>query len=117
MGDYIDGFVVPIPRNRLDDYKKMVREIAKVWRQHGALDYREFVSEAPQLEGTRSFDDAAGARADEVVIFGWVAFESRAARDLANEKVAQDPRMADLVNVNSGFDAQRMVYGGFRPLF
>jgi len=67
------------------------------------------------LEGTRSFTDLAGAAEGEVIVFGWVEFESREARDLANEKVAADPRMADLINSSdTGFDAERMAYGGFR---
>ena len=115
--NYIDGFAVPIPKDRLDSYRSMVQQIAEVWREYGALDYREFVSEAPKLEGTRCFAEAAGARDDEVVIFGWVAFASREARDLANEKVAADPRMADLMNADAGFDGARMIYGGFEPLF
>jgi uncharacterized protein YbaA (DUF1428 family) len=70
-----------------------------------------------KLEGTRSFTDLVAATADETIVFGWVAFESREARNLANEKVAADPRMADLMqSSNSGFDAKRMAYGGFERL-
>ena len=115
MADYIDGFVLPVSRDRLDEYKRLVEAVAEIWKQHGALDYREYVGDDLILEGTRSFTDLAAATESEAIVFGWVVFESRRARDLANKKVAADPRMADLINSsNSGFDAERMAYGGFR---
>ncbi len=115
MADYIDGFVLPIPRDRLDAYRRVVEAVAKIWKEHGALDYREYVGDDLMLEGTRSFTDLVSATDDEVIVFGWVTFESREARDLANEKVAADPRMAELVDASkTGFDAERMAYGGFR---
>ena len=115
MAQYVDGFVLPIPRDRLDNYKRVVEAVADVWREHGALDYREYVGDDMVLEGTRSFTDIAGAEDDEAIIFGWVVFESREARDAANAKVAADPRMAELVGAeDTGFDANRMAYGGFR---
>ncbi len=117
MTQYIDGFVLPIPRARLGDYQRVASAVAEIWKEHGALDYREYVGDDLVLEGTRSFTDVTGAIEDEAIVFGWVAFESREARDLANEKVAADPRMMDLVDSsNTGFDAGRMAYGGFRPL-
>ncbi len=115
MTDYIDGFVLPISRNRLDEYRRLVETVAEIWKEHGALDYREYVGDDLKLDGTRSFTDLVAATEGEAIVFGWVVFESRRARDLANEKVAADPRMADLLNSsNSGFDATRMAYGGFR---
>lgn len=117
MAHYIDGFVLPIPNNRLDEYRRMVETVAEVWKEHGALDYREYVGNDLLLEGTCSFTDLVGAAEGEAIVFGWVEFESREARDLANEKVATDPRMADLIKLSStGFDAKRMAYGGFRSL-
>jgi uncharacterized protein YbaA (DUF1428 family) len=116
MAHYIDGFILPISNNRIDEYKRLVEAAADIWKEHGALDYREYVGDDLILEGTRSFTDLAAATEGESVVFGWVVFESREARDLANEKVAADPRMADLINSsNSGFDAERMAYGGFQP--
>jgi uncharacterized protein YbaA (DUF1428 family) len=91
--------------------------VADIWREHGALDYREYVGEDLMLEGTRSFTEVSDATEDDVVVFGWVVFQSREARDRANAKVAADPRMAELINSsNSGFDAKRMAYGGFQAL-
>jgi len=115
MANYIDGFVFPVSRDRLEEYKRLVEAVADIWKEHGALEYREYVADDLILEGTRSFSDLVASNNGEVSIFGWVAFESRAARDLANEKVAADPRMAELIeSSNSGFDAERMAYGGFQ---
>ena len=117
MAHYIDGYVLPIPRDCLDNYRNLAESVAEIWREHGALDYREYVGDDMMLEGTRSFPELTGATDGEAIVFGWVTFESRAARDRANEKVASDPRMAKLINASkSGFDAQRMAYGGFRQL-
>ena len=95
--------------------QRLVEAVAEIWKEHGALDYREYVGDDLILQGTRSFTDLVAATEGEAIVFGWVEFDSRAARDLANEKVAADPRMADLVSSsNSGFDAERMAYGGFQ---
>ncbi len=115
MADYIDGFVLPIPRDRLNEYKRLAEAVSEIWKEHGALDYREYVGDDLSLEGTRSFTGLVAASEDEAIVFGWVVFDSREARDQANEKVAADPRMADLVaSANTGFDAKRMAYGGFQ---
>ena len=115
MAHYIDGFVLPVPRNRLTEYQRVVEAVAEIWKEHGACDYREYVGDDLKLEGTRSFTDLVAAKEDEAIVFGWVVFDSREARDLANEKVAADPRMVDLVDSSGiGFDAARMAYGGFR---
>ena len=104
MGQYIDGFVVPISRDRLDNYRSLVEQVAVIWKEHGALEYREYVGDDMTLEGVRSFTDVTGANENDAVVFGWVVFESREARDKANEKVASDPRMEELFNAaDSGF--------------
>lgn len=115
MAHYIDGFVLPVPRRHLENYRRLAEATARIWMEYGALDYREFVGDDLVHEGTGSFIGLSGASADEVVVFGWVLFESREARDEAGSKVAADPRMPDLMNsLGSGFDAARMAYGGFR---
>jgi len=117
MSHYIDGFVFPIPRERLKDYQRLVKQVAEIWKEHGALDYRENVGDDLILEGTRSFTNLVEANEDDLIVFGWVVFDSRETRDRANKKVAADPRMTNLVDQsNSGFDAKRMAYGGFRSL-
>lgn len=115
MANYIDGFVFPIPRDRLNEYQRLAEGVAAIWKEHGALDYWEYVGDDLRLDGTRSFPEVLVATEDEAIVFGWVSFESREARDSANRKVASDPRMADLIaSFDSGFDANRMAYGGFK---
>ena len=117
MARYIDGFVLPVPRARLTEYERLAKAVAEIWKEYGALDYLEYVGDDLKLEGTRSFTDLIAATEEETIVFGWVVFDSREARDLANEKVAADPRMVDLIeSSNSGFDAKRMAYGGFQLL-
>ncbi len=119
--NYIDGFVLPVPKKYLDQYRKVAEVVAMIWKEHGAIAYFEYVGDDLKLEGTRSFPEFVGAQEDEAIVFGWVVFESRAARDLANERVAADPRMPGLIGPLTDpsrvvFDAGRMVYGGFRSL-
>ena len=121
MANYIDGFAFPIAKQHIDRYRLVAEDVAAIWRAHGALDYAEFICDDPSLEGTLSFATALNATAEEVVIFGWVAFESREARDLANQTVAADPKIEELVGplMNSDkpiFNQMRMAYGGFTPL-
>jgi uncharacterized protein YbaA (DUF1428 family) len=121
MAHYIDGFVLPIPRDRINEYKRVAEAVAEIWKEHGALDYLEYVGDDMNREGTRSFADLVAATEDETIVFGWVVFDSREARDLANEKVAADPRMPDLIAPLMDpsppvFDAERMAYGGFQSL-
>jgi len=121
MGQYIDGFVLPVPRSRLTEYKRVVGAIANIWKEYGALDYVELEGDDLSREGTLPFPDLLSASEDEVIVFGWVVFASREARDVANRKVEADPRVAELVNPlleppNPVFDPERMAYGGFRPL-
>ena len=117
MANYIDGFVHPIPSNRIDEYKRLSHAVAEIWKEYGALDYKEYVGDDMKLEGTRSFPDLLEATREELIVFGWVEFDSRESRDLANKKVAGDPRMAELIEaINTGFDAKRMAYGGFQSL-
>jgi len=119
--NYIDGFVLPVPRKHLEEYKLVAEKVAEVWKEYGALAYFEYVGDDLKLEGTRSFTEIVDAKEDEAIVFGWVVFASREARDRANEQVPTDPRMTDLVGplMDPGrliFDATRMVYGGFLPL-
>lgn len=117
MSDYIDGFAFPIANDRLDDYRLLAEAVAVIWKEHGALAYYEYTGDDMKLDGTRSFVDVLSASENETIVFGWVVFESREARDRANEKVSTDPRMEELVtSVDSGFVPERMVYGGFTPL-
>jgi len=119
MPEYIDGFVLPVPRIHLNEYKSVAEKVAEIWKEYGALAYFEYLGEDLKLEGTRSFVEVVDLKEDEVIIFGWVLFPSKETRDLANKQVPNDPRMAELVGPLTDpnrmiFDAGRMVYGGFR---
>jgi uncharacterized protein YbaA (DUF1428 family) len=121
MENYIDGFVLPIPRIHLNEYKSVAEKVAEIWKEYGALAYFEYVGEDLKLEGTRSFMDVVDLKEDEVIIFGWVIFPSKEIRETANKQVPTDSRMAELVAPLTDpkrliFDAGRMVYGGFQPL-
>ncbi len=121
MKNYIDGFVLPIPRAQLNEYKLVAASVAEIWKEHGAIAYFEYVDDGIKLEGTRSFPDFAGTKENEATIFGWVVFESRQDRDLVNERVAKDPRMGELIAPlldpsSLIFDAERMIFGGFKSL-
>ena len=121
MSTYIDGFVFPIRRAHLEEYAAVAKKVAHVWQEYGALAYHEYLGDELQLEGTRSFLDLVEAKADEVVIFGWMIFPSKAVRDLAFQQVSTDPRMkaqeGPLMDPTKRiFDASRMFFGGFQPL-
>lgn len=121
MANYIDGFVLPIPRIHLAEYKNVVEKVAEIWKEYGAIAYFEFVGDDLTLEGTKSFTVTVDAKEDEEIIFGWVVFPSKEIRDIANKKVPTDPRMAELVAPLTDpnkliFDGSRMVYGGFQLL-
>lgn len=119
MAEYIDGFVLPIPTHQLEAYKTIAVQIANIWKEYGALSYSEYLLDDPTHPATLAFAELADAHENEAVVFGWVAFESREARDIANEKVAADPRMTDLIapltqRPQPIFDPERMLYGGFK---
>ncbi|XOV77363.1 MAG: DUF1428 domain-containing protein [Aestuariibacter sp.] len=121
MTQFIDGFFFPVRRIHLNEYKSVAEKVAEIWQEYGALAYCEYVGEDLNLEGTRSFTEVVDLKEDEVIVFGWVVFPSKETRDLANKQVPNDPRMAELVAPLTDrkrviFDAERMVYGGFRAL-
>jgi len=121
MQNYIDGFVFPVPRIHLNEYKSVAEKVAEIWKEYGALAYFEYVGEDLKLEGTRSFTELMDMKEDEAVVFGWVVFPSKEVRDRANKQVPEDSRMTKLVAplTDPGrliFDAERMIYGGFQPL-
>lgn len=112
---YVDGFVVAVPKDRIDEYEKVAREAATVWREHGALSVAETVADDVPHGELTSFPRAVQATDEETVVFSWITYESRDARDEINQKVMADPRMQGDMS-NMPFDGKRMIYGGFRPL-
>jgi uncharacterized protein YbaA (DUF1428 family) len=117
MTRYVDGFVVPVPKRKLDAYRRLSRKAGRVWREHGALEYKECVADDVPMGKVTSFPRSVKRKKDETVIFAWITFKSRAHRDRVNAKVMKDPRLVDVMGAenmkNMPFDAQRMIYGGF----
>ena len=116
MARYVDGFVLPVARDKLEDYRAVSRKAGEVWLEHGALEYRECVGEDMAIEGMRPFPELAGAGPGEVVIFSWIAYESREHRDEVNARVMSDPRVKDMSPESMPFDCARMAYGGFETI-
>jgi uncharacterized protein YbaA (DUF1428 family) len=114
MAHYVDGFVVPLPKRNLDAYRRMARKAGKVWREHGALEYRECVADDVQMGEVTSFPRSVQLKRGEIVVFSWIVFKSRAHRDRVNAKVMKDPRLAAMMDPKAlPFDGKRMIYGGF----
>lgn len=111
---YVDGFVIPVPKDRLETYKEMARRCEPVFREHGAIGYTECIGDDVPYGELTSFPRAVQAEADEVVVLSWVVYPSRAVRDAANEKIKNDPRLADMMTA-APFNPRRMIFGGFTP--
>jgi uncharacterized protein YbaA (DUF1428 family) len=115
---YVDGFVIPVPKGNLDAYRRLSRKAGKVWREHGALEYKECVADDVPMGKVTSFPQSVKRKKNETVMFAWITYKSRAHRDRVNAKVMKDPRLADMMGPqnmkNMPFDAQRMIYGGFK---
>jgi uncharacterized protein YbaA (DUF1428 family) len=109
---YVDGFVVPVPKAKLDAYKELAQLAGVVWKEHGALSYVECVGDDVPYGEVTSFPRSVQAKDDEVVIFSWVVYESRKRRDEVMAKVMADPRMQPGME-NMPFDGKRMIFGGF----
>lgn len=111
---YVDGFVLPIPKSKLDEYRELSSKCAAIWREHGALEYRESVADDVPHGTLTSFPRSVLLEEGETVVFSWIVYASRAQRDEVNAKVEQDPRMADMMQPGAmPFDGKRLIYGGF----
>ena len=114
---YVDGFIVAVPKKNLAAYVRLAKRSGKVWREHGALDYREWVAEDVKVGKRTSFPRSVKLKPDETVVFSWIIYKSRAHRDRVNKKVMADPRLKDMMDPKAlPFDAKRMIYGGFESL-
>ena len=113
---YVDGFVVPVPKKNLADYRRMSQKAGKVWREHGALQYVEAAGDDLDSKFCVSFSKIMKLKPGETVVFAWIVFKSRAHRDKVNAKVMKDPRLASMMmgTKKMPFDVKRMVYGGFK---
>lgn len=114
---YVDGFLLPIPVKHLDSYRKIARKAGKIWREHGALDYKECVGDDLAVKMGKPFPRQIGLKRGETVVFSWIVFKSRAHRDRVNAKVMNDNRLAAMMEGKPmPFDVKRMCYGGFKVL-
>ena len=116
MAGYVDGFVVPIPKKKLRAYRAMAALGAKVWKEHGAVEYRECIGEDMRSMGM-TFPKMAKLKAGETVAFSWIVYKSRSHRDKVIAKVMKDPRLAEMMSGKEmPFDMKRMAYGGFQVI-
>jgi len=117
MASYVDGFVLPVPRKKLAAYRRMAAKSGKVWRDHGALEYVECVADDVKPGKHTSFPQSVKLRKGEVVVFSYVVYKSRKARDRIIAKVMKDPRLAEFMDPKTmPFDGKRMFWGGFKPI-
>lgn len=113
---YVDGFLLSVTKTKLAAYRKMARSGGKIWKEHGALEYRECVLDDPRSGPMRPFPVVARAKRGEVVVFSWIVFRSKAHRNRVNARVMKDSRMDAFAGLPMPFDMRRMAYGGFRIL-
>jgi len=106
---YVDGFVIPVPKDKIDAYKAQARRAGDIWKEHGALDFVECVGDDVPYGEVTSFPRAVLAKDDEVVVFSWIVYRNRAERDAVNTKVMADPRLER----EMPFDGKRLIFGGF----
>ena len=114
---YVDGFVVPVPRKSLKAYRRMAQKAGRVWRSHGALEFRESVADDVKFGKRTSFPRSVKRKPGETVVFSWIVYKSRAHRNGVTARVMKDPRIAKMMDAKSmPFDPKRMAYGGFKIL-
>jgi len=117
MSVYVDGFVVPVPKRKVEAYRRLAKRAAKVWKEYGALEYRECIADDVKWGKRTSFPRSVKMKPGETVMFSYIVYKSRAQRDRINAKVMKDPRLVDMMDLKSlPFDAKRMIYGGFKLL-
>ncbi len=112
---YVDGFIVPVPKSRLADYKKLATKAGKIWKEHGAIDYHECVADDVKVGKWTSFPRSVKLKKSETVVFSWITYKSRKQRDAVMKKVMADKRLAEMINPKDmPFDGKRMIFGGFK---
>lgn len=114
---YVDGFVIPIPKQNVEAYRRIAKKAGAIWRELGALDYVECVGDDLKVKGLTSFPRGIGVRKNETVAFSWIRYKSKAHRDRVNARVMKDPRIAKMMEGKEmPFDVTRMLYGGFKAI-
>lgn len=113
---YVDGFVIPVARKKVQAYRRIALKAGRIWREHGALEVRECVGDDLAVKGLVPFPRRLKLKPGETVVFSWIVYKSRAHRDRVNAKVMKDPRLAAMDPTTVPFDVKRMLYGGFKVL-
>ena len=114
---YVDGFVVPVPKRKIQAYRRMARKAGKIWREYGAIDYVECLADDVKPGKWTSFPQAVKLKPGEAVVFSWIVYKSRRDRDRINAKVMKDKRLADMMDPKKlPFDGKRMFWGGFKTM-
>jgi uncharacterized protein YbaA (DUF1428 family) len=117
MAEYVDGFVLPLPKKNVEAYRRLAKKMSKIWREYGALDYRECVGDDLNVKFGLPFPRGIKSKPGETVVFAWIVYKSRAHRDRINAKIMKDPRMGEACDPgNMPFDCQRMLVGGFKTI-
>jgi uncharacterized protein YbaA (DUF1428 family) len=115
--NYVDGFVLPVPKKNMNMYKKWAKLAGKVWLEHGAIDYVECVADDVKAGEITSFPQSVKLKKGEVVLFSWATYKSKTHRDRVLKKVMADPRLTPMMDSNKmPFDGMRMFWGGFKPV-
>jgi uncharacterized protein YbaA (DUF1428 family) len=114
--NYVDGFVVPVPKKNLPVYRRMARKAGKIWIKHGALAYTECVADDVKPGKLTSFPQSVKLKPGETVIFSWIEYRSRRHRDRVWATVMKDPWMTGMNAKSTPFDAKRMFFGGFKVI-
>jgi uncharacterized protein YbaA (DUF1428 family) len=114
-GQYVDGFVVPVPKAKIEDYRRVAANAGNVWREHGALAFVECLADDVKPGKWTSFPQAVNLEPDETVVFSYIVYPSREERDRINALVMKDPRI-DMDPAHMPFDGKRMIWGGFNVL-
>ena len=113
---YVDGFIVPVPKKNLAAYRRLARKAGKVWRDHGAIEFKECIADDVKVGKWTSFPRSVKLKPSETVVFSYIIYKSRAHRDRVLAKVMKDKRIASMDPKSMPFDAKRMIYGGFKVL-
>ncbi len=117
MSQYVDGFVLPVPKDKLDEYRAMAEKASKIWLEYGALEYRECAGDDLQIPDMVPFTKMADAVEGDTVVFAYIVYESKEKRDEVNAKVMADPRLNEMCGPEGmPFDCKKMGYGGFTTI-
>lgn len=117
MALYVDGFLIPVPKKNIAAYRKMAQAAGKIWKEYGAIDYKETVGDDVTGDFGLPFPKVMKLKKGEVPVFSWITYRSKGHRDSVNKKIMKDPRIANMMNNKKPpFDYKRMSYGGFKVL-